>query len=164
MENNFYLSQQLATRLRKYQITLSVAESCTGGGLSNQLTTGPGCSTWFERGFVTYSNFAKIELLGVNPETLDRFGAVSAEVAREMAMGAIKNSHADISISVTGIAGPSGGSAAKPVGLVYFGLADRQGYCDSRMAHFYSGRVQIKNDAISFALHWVMDFLDSKYL
>lgn len=163
MENNFYLSQRLAARLGMHKLTLAVAESCTGGGLSNQLTMGPDCSTWFERGFVTYSNPSKIELLGVNPETLKRHGAVSAEVAMEMAKGAIKHSHADISLSITGIAGPSGGSSAKPVGLVYFGLADRHNFCESKMAHFHSGRVQIKEDSISFALHWLLDFIDSKF-
>lgn len=161
-ENNFYLSQRLAAALSEHQSSLAVAESCTGGGLAYQLTDNPDCSTWFERGFVTYSNAAKIELLEVNPLTLERYGAVSSEVALEMAKGAIKNSHADIAMSITGIAGPGGGSAAKPVGLVYFGLADGHGFSESRLTHLKSGRHQIREDSIAFAIHWLLAFLDSK--
>lgn len=104
-------------------IMLATAESCTGGMIASALTDIAGSSTVVDRGFVTYSNEAKQDMLGVKAETLDRFGAVSAETAREMAEGALARSRAGIAISVTGIAGPGGGSAAKPVGLVWFGLA-----------------------------------------
>lgn len=104
-------------------IMLATAESCTGGMIASALTDIAGSSTVVDRGFVTYSNEAKQEMLGVKAETLDRFGAVSAETAREMAEGALAHSRAGIAISVTGIAGPGGGSADKPVGLVWFGLA-----------------------------------------
>jgi len=159
-ENNFYLSQRLGMVLVKKGLKLAVAESCTGGGFAHQLTAVPDCSAWFERGFVTYSNAAKVELLDVSPDTLEKHGAVSLETAEEMAKGVIKHSHADISLSVTGIAGPSGGSPEKPVGLVYFGLADRSGICENKQACLTSGRKQIRYNAITIALHWLLTYLD----
>ncbi len=104
---------------------IATAESCTGGLITGVLTAVPGSSEVLERGFVTYSDAAKVEMLGVDVTTLDRFGAVSAETAAEMARGALARSRADIAVSVTGIAGPGGGSAVKPIGLVHFGLARR---------------------------------------
>ena len=104
-------------------IMLATAESCTGGMIAAALTDIAGSSTVVDRGFVTYSNESKQDMLGVKAETLARFGAVSAETAREMAEGALAHSRAGIAVSVTGIAGPGGGSAEKPVGLVWFGLA-----------------------------------------
>lgn len=98
---------------------LSVAESCTGGGLAQALTDIPGSSAWFDRGFVSYSNNAKVEMLGVNQNTLDCYGAVSQETALEMVAGALKHSHADLALAITGIAGPGGGSKEKPVGTVF---------------------------------------------
>lgn len=156
-KNNFSISQELGIVLAKHRLTLAVAESCTGGGLAFQLTAVPDCSVWFERGFVTYTNLSKVELLSVNPATLEKHGAVSAEVAAEMAKGAIKHSHADYSLSITGIAGPGGGTAQKPVGMVYFGLADRQGGCQTRLAHFASGRKQIRVDAVGYAIRWLLN-------
>ncbi|MCV3241530.1 CinA family protein [Mesorhizobium sp. ZC-5] len=105
------------------KILSATAESCTGGMIISILTDIPGSSSMVDRGFVTYSNDAKIEMLGVSPVTLDAHGAVSRETALEMASGALARSHAGIALSVTGIAGPDGGSAEKPVGLVWFGLA-----------------------------------------
>ncbi len=104
-------------------ILAATAESCTGGMIISLLTDIPGSSSMVDRGFVTYSNEAKTEMLGVSPETLEKHGAVSAETAHEMAAGALKHSRAGIALAVTGIAGPDGGSAEKPVGLVWFGLA-----------------------------------------
>ncbi|HTV32628.1 MAG TPA: CinA family protein [Methylocella sp.] len=112
---------------RALRLTLATAESCTGGLLAGLLTSIAGASDVFDRGFVTYSNAAKQELLGVSPETLARFGAVSHETARAMAEGVLSHSAADLSLSITGIAGPGGGSKEKPVGLVYFGRAWRHG-------------------------------------
>jgi nicotinamide-nucleotide amidase len=106
-------------------VMIATAESCTGGLVAGVLTAVPGSSMVVERGFVTYSNEAKIEMLGVAIGTLDRHGAVSAETAGEMARGALARSRADLAVSITGIAGPGGGSATKPVGLVHFGLARR---------------------------------------
>ena len=105
------------------KILAATAESCTGGMIISTLTDIPGSSSMVDRGFVTYSNDAKIEMLGVSPVTLDAHGAVSRETALEMASGALARSHAGIALSVTGIAGPDGGSDEKPVGLVWFGLA-----------------------------------------
>ena len=105
------------------KILFATAESCTGGMIISVLTDIPGSSSMVDRGFVTYSNDAKIEMLGVSPVTLDAHGAVSRETALEMATGALARSHAGIALAVTGIAGPDGGSAEKPVGLVWFGLA-----------------------------------------
>jgi nicotinamide-nucleotide amidase len=106
-------------------LLLATAESCTGGLIAAVITSIAGCSSVFERGFVTYSNAAKTELLGVPAEMIDEHGAVSEPVARAMAEGALLRSHADIAVSVTGIAGPDGGSAEKPVGLVHFACARR---------------------------------------
>ena len=105
------------------KILSATAESCTGGMIISVLTDIPGSSSMVDRGFVTYSNDAKIEMLGVSPVTLDAHGAVSRETALEMATGALARSHAGIALAVTGVAGPDGGSAEKPVGLVWFGLA-----------------------------------------
>lgn len=105
------------------KILAATAESCTGGMIISTLTDIPGSSSMVDRGFITYSNDAKIEMLGVSPVTLDAHGAVSRETALEMATGALARSHAGIALSVTGIAGPDGGSDEKPVGLVWFGLA-----------------------------------------
>ncbi len=105
------------------KILAATAESCTGGLIIAALTDIPGSSSMVDRGFITYSNDAKMEMLGVSAPTLDAFGAVSAQTAQEMAEGALARSHAGIALAVTGIAGPDGGSAEKPVGLVWFGLA-----------------------------------------
>ncbi len=161
MKNNFSLSQQLGRALLEAKIKLAVAESCTGGLLATQLTDVPDSSNWFERGFVAYSNAAKIEILGVSLLTLENFGAVSAETAMEMAKGSIKQSHADICLSITGIAGPGGGTRQKPVGTVYFGLADRKKVYPSRLGRFTSGRKQIRADSVNFALHWLLEYVSS---
>ena len=115
----FEHAKRLSVLLLHNNINIVTAESCTGGGLAALFTEIPGSSQWFERGFVTYSNESKMELLNVQEKSLLRFGAVSEEVAREMAQGALVNSHADISVSITGIAGPGGGTDEKPVGTVH---------------------------------------------
>ena len=114
---------QLGNALIKRHLRIALAESCTGGLVCQQLTNIPGSSVWFDRGFITYSNESKVELLKVNQTTLSKFGAVSEEIASEMALGALNASHADIALSITGIAGPSGGSIEKPVGTVFFAVA-----------------------------------------
>ncbi len=117
------LAAKLGERLLQHQCMLVTAESCTGGGLGYFLTEIPGSSNWYERGFITYSNEAKMTMLNVHSETLNQFGAVSEQTAREMAEGALKNSRAQISISITGIAGPDGGTADKPIGTVWWAIA-----------------------------------------
>jgi nicotinamide-nucleotide amidase len=117
--------EALASLLQARGQSLATAESCTGGLIAASCTELAGSSAWFERGFVTYSNAAKTELLGVPAELIERHGAVSEEVARAMAAGALAHSRADIAVAVTGIAGPTGGSDAKPVGTVWLAWAER---------------------------------------
>lgn len=112
-------------RFREGKLRVATAESCTGGLVSALLTSIPGSSDVLDRTFVTYSNEAKREMLGVSSENLDKFGAVSAQVAAEMALGAIENSNADVAAAITGVAGPGGGSEEKPVGLVFIAVARR---------------------------------------
>jgi nicotinamide-nucleotide amidase len=117
------LARRVLAACKERNILLATAESCTGGMIAAALTDIAGSSAVVDRGFVTYSNEAKMEMLGVRPETLETYGAVSRETAIEMAAGALARSRAGIAVSVTGIAGPGGGSAEKPVGLVWFGIA-----------------------------------------
>ena len=129
------------------------AESCTGGLIAALLTEIAGSSDVVERGFVTYSNAAKQELLGVAAATLAAYGAVSEETAREMARGALKHSQADIAVSVTGVAGPGGGSAQKPVGLVHFACARRDGRIEARERRFGDlGRGEVRRQSVREAL------------
>lgn len=138
-----------ACRARK--IRLATAESCTGGLIVSVLTAIAGSSDVVERGFVTYSNAAKTEMLGVPPELISSAGAVSEPVAQRMADGALQRSHADIVISVTGVAGPGGGSAEKPVGLVWFGLAQRNRPIASERQVFPGDRIAIRLAAVERA-------------
>lgn len=131
---------------------IATAESCTGGGIAFSITDISGSSEWFERGFVTYSNEAKQELLGVRSATLAQFGAVSDQAAREMASGALQHSHADLTVSVTGIAGPTGGTDAKPVGTVWFGLASGTEPVTAHHQLFHGDRTSIRDQSIQFAL------------
>jgi len=133
-------------------IRIATAESCTGGMVAVALTEIPGSSTVFERGFVTYSNAAKVEMLGVQPATLDAFGAVSEQVAQEMAEGALAHSSADLAVSITGIAGP-GGSEFKPEGRVCFGIARRGGATHTETRDFGAlGRSAVRAKSCEHAL------------
>ncbi|MEZ5715111.1 MAG: CinA family protein [Paracoccaceae bacterium] len=146
-------------RARKAGVTIATAESCTGGLVAAALTDIPGSSDVVERGFVTYSNAAKVEMLGVAPATLDRFGAVSEEVAREMAEGALAHSHAQLAVSITGIAGP-GGSEHKPEGRVCFGLARDGRVTDSETQEFGPrGRDWVRKAARDHALFLLLSAL-----
>lgn len=140
---------------------LATAESCTGGWVAQVLTAQPGSSTWFERGFVTYSNIAKQEMLGVSQHTLTTFGAVSSETACEMAMGALAHSHAQVSLAITGVAGPGGATPGKPVGMVWLAWAgaDRALPVSSRVAHFTGDREAIRQQAVIMALQGLLSFL-----
>jgi nicotinamide-nucleotide amidase len=131
---------------------LATAESCTGGLIAGALTAIAGSSDVVERGFVTYSNKAKSELLGVPPETIAAHGAVSAETAAAMARGALARAPVDLAISVTGVAGPGGGSAAKPVGLIIVGLARRDGSCRTERRVFGGDRAAVREAALQIAL------------
>jgi nicotinamide-nucleotide amidase len=136
---------------------LATAESCTGGLVAAALTAIAGSSDVVERGFVTYSNEAKAELLDVPPATIADHGAVSAEIAAAMARGAIVRAPVDLAVSITGIAGPGGGSAEKPVGLVIFGLARRNGACRTERYVFSGDRTAVRDAALKFALGLLTD-------
>ena len=130
---------------------MATAESCTGGMIAAACTDLAGSSDWFERGFVTYSNAAKIDLLGVPAALIEQHGAVSEAVARVMALGAVSNSRAQVSVAVTGVAGPAGGSTAKPVGTVWFGWCV-QGQADTEMLRFDGDRAQVRSQTVRYAL------------
>lgn len=155
------LLQQLSARLLAQEKMLVTAESCTGGGIAYCVTELPGSSQWFERGFVTYSNRAKQEQLGVAAALLDRFGAVSEEVAAAMAQGALQHSHADLSVAVTGIAGPGGGTADKPVGCVCFGWGLRGGDIRTARVALAGARRQVRTAAVLEALRGAVELLES---
>jgi nicotinamide-nucleotide amidase len=146
------LSTALGKLLTSKAFKLATAESCTGGGIAQIITEIPGSSDWFDCGFVPYSNDAKQHMLGVKAETLAAHGAVSKAVALEMATGALTNSQADISISVTGIAGPGGGSSEKPVGTVWIGYAIQNRLLEADCYHFEGDRYTIRGKTISTAL------------
>ena len=154
------LAQTLGERLRSAGATLVTAESCTGGGVAEAVTSVAGSSDWFERGFVVYSNDAKRELLGVRPETLSQHGAVSEEAAREMARGALERSRGTLALAVTGIAGPGGGSAGKPVGMVCFAWAGKAGFVRSETCHFRGDRRSVRRQSVLRALEGVLQALD----
>lgn len=137
---------------------LATAESCTGGLIAATCTDLAGSSVWFERGFVTYSNAAKTEMLGVAADLIERHGAVSEAVVRAMAQGALQHSHAQVAIAVTGVAGPSGGSADKPVGTVWFGWATPTGLTSEQQL-FSGSREQVRAATVRHALQRLLDLL-----
>ena len=145
------LSGLVANLLCKQQWMLATAESCTGGLIAAACTDLAGSSLWFERGFVTYSNAAKTEQLGVPTELIAQHGAVSEPVARAMANGALAHSHAQVAVAVTGVAGPSGGSVDKPVGTVWFGWATPAGLF-SECQHFAGDRAAVRTATVQHAL------------
>ena len=156
------LSQAVGSACRQRRLLLTTAESCTGGWAAQVITHTAGSSDWFERGFVTYSNEAKIELLGVAPETLEQFGAVSPETAARMAEGALKSSKAMISLSITGIAGPTGGSPGKPVGTVCFAWCRVGQTTDAETVVFAGDREAVRRQAVVHALKGLLIRLDSR--
>lgn len=153
------ISVRVGEALQLRGALLVTAESCTGGWVGQVLTSIPGSSLWYERGFITYSNLSKREMLGVNPDTLKEFGAVSVEVAREMARGAIRHSRADVALSITGIAGPGGGSPEKPVGTVCFGWALGAGRVESAIRLFAGGREAVRLQAVQASLTGLLEIL-----
>jgi nicotinamide-nucleotide amidase len=146
------LAERLGEVLRANRLMLACAESCTGGWVSQCLTAVPGSSAWFERGFVTYSNAAKQDMLGVAESTLVAHGAVSQPVAVAMARGALRFSRADLSVAITGIAGPGGGGIEKPVGTVCFAWASRSGKTKTETRQFTGARQAVRAQAVACAL------------
>ncbi len=139
-------------RLKSKGLTLATAESCTGGWISQVITEIAGSSAWFDRGYITYSNTAKTEMLGVTTKTLDAYGAVSAQTAEEMVNGALTKSTADCAIAVTGIAGPDGGTPEKPVGTVFIAWAYRNQASIVIKKHFNGSRHEIRLQTVKAAL------------
>ncbi len=152
------LANEIGQLLRANNAKLAIAESCTGGGLCQLMTEVAGSSAWFDCGFVCYSNLSKIKMLGVNPHTLETFGAVSAETALEMSAGALQKSGADYAVSITGIAGPDGGSVEKPVGIVFIALQTGQTAC-CYPQHFQGTRAEIRQKSLVFALEQLQQLL-----
>jgi nicotinamide-nucleotide amidase len=153
------LAARTGRRLQAAKAMLVTAESCTGGWVAQAVTAVAGSSAWFERGFVTYSNAAKQELLGVSQRTLKKHGAVSEQTAREMAAGALKRSRATVALAVTGIAGPGGGSADKPVGMVCFAWARKGMLPRSETRRFRGGREAVRRRSVVRALEGVLELL-----
>ncbi len=152
------LVKQVGKSLKSRGMLLATAESCTGGGIAQAVTRVSGSSAWFDRGFVTYSNISKEEMLGVSPETLEIYGAVSEATVREMADGALQYSRAQVALAVSGIAGPTGGTPEKPVGTVWFAWASGRTVKTVRH-HLCGDRDAIRVKAARIALQGVLDLL-----
>ena len=151
------LADKLIKKLIQEKLKISFAESCTGGLLSATLTKIAGSSKWFDRGYITYSNNSKIDSLRVRRETLENFGAVSQEIANEMSAGALENSEANLSISITGIAGPEGGTLDKPIGTVFFSIATIDNIILEHKADFRGSRDEIRKESVLFALNKLLN-------
>jgi nicotinamide-nucleotide amidase len=155
--DTFELAVRVGRALVNRRWTVATAESCTGGLIAGAITDVAGSSAWFDRGFVTYSNAAKIEMLGVRPETLAALGAVSEATAREMAAGALARSGADVAVAVTGVAGPAGGTPEKPVGLVCFAWAIRDTALESCTERFPGDRAAVRAATVDRALEGMIE-------
>ena len=155
------LAARVGAALLADRLKLATAESCTGGWVSQCLTAIAGSSAWFERGFVTYSNTAKQEMLGVPEASLEAHGAVSQPVAVAMAEGALRHSRADWAVSITGIAGPDGGSAEKPVGTVCFAWSSRNAGTTTETRHFAGDRPAVRAQSVAYVLAGLLERLDS---
>lgn len=144
------------------EITLSLAESCTGGALAAELTTIAGCSHYFLGSVVAYANAAKTTILKVEAELIEKYGAVSREVVLKMAEGVQKLTNSDVSLAVSGIAGPGGGSSDKPVGTIWMAIYEKSGECHSEMVHFKGNRQEIICKCINWLLGCLMTYLELK--
>ncbi|MFY9260403.1 MAG: CinA family protein [Gallionella sp.] len=159
---NDSIPKRLGTLLSQHGMMLTTAESCTGGGVAQAITDIAGSSHWFERGFVTYTNLAKTEMLGVSPDTLAQQGAVSAATVREMVAGALKHSHAQIALAVSGIAGPGGGSLNKPVGTIWFAWGIQNEAILTRLHLIKGDRSSIRQQSVDIALQGVIHLLNQR--
>ncbi|MBD8527372.1 CinA family protein [Pseudomarimonas arenosa] len=155
-------AEHLGQQLREAHLMLVTAESCTGGWIAKTVTDIAGCSDWFDCGMAAYSYEAKQALLGVRPETLTEHGAVSRETVMEMVSGALIHSGASIAVAVTGIAGPTGGTADKPVGTVWIGWKRRGGYPSARIFHFDGNREQIRRLTVAAALDGLQQLVQGR--
>jgi len=163
MDTELYgLSEKVGAALKARNLMMAAAESCTGGWIGQAVTMVPGSSKWFDRGFVTYTNDAKQEMLGVSAKTLDAFGAVSEQTVREMAAGALAGSRAQVAVAVSGIAGPDGGSRTKPVGTVLLAWAEKGGSVEARAMHFQGDRDTVRRKTVIAALEGMLVLLGRK--
>lgn len=156
----YKLAVRVGKALKTRKLMLVTAESCTGGWVGEAVTRVPGSSEWFERGFITYTYISKREMLGVKMKTLDKFGAVSEQTAREMAAGALKNSHAQVAVTVSGTAGPDGGTPDKPVGTVCLAWCLKNGAMVSETRRFNGTRQTIRRKAVVRALQGMLEMLE----
>ena len=154
------LAAQVGKLLKSHGLLLATAESCTGGGVAQAITDVAGSSAWFERGFVTYSNLAKQQMLGVSEVTLKQHGAVSEAAVREMVAGALANSTAQVALAVTGIAGPDGGTVDKPVGTVWFAWGIKDGATHAQRHEIVGDRAEVRAQAVHIALQGVINLLN----
>ena len=153
------LAAQVGGLLKSHGLMLATAESCTGGGVAYAITDVAGSSAWFERGFITYSNLAKQQMLGVSEATLIQHGAVSEAVVREMVAGALANSAAQLALAVSGIAGPEGGTPDKPVGTVWFAWGIKHGATHAQRHQIDGNRAAVRAQAVRIALQGALDLL-----
>ena len=156
------LAEQVGTALKSCGWMLASAESCTGGWVGEVVTSVAGSSQWFDRGFITYTNQSKQEMLGVSEKTLAEFGAVSEQTVREMAAGTLKHSRAHITLAISGIAGPGGGTPNKPAGTVCMAWATRSGAGLSQTFHFQGDRTEVRRQAVVAALQGVLHLAEDK--
>ena len=162
MTNIFELAEQVGQALKARALMLVTAESCTGGGIGEAVTMVPGSSAWFERGFITYTNTAKHEMLGVKTETLESNGAVSEQTVKEMVAGALANSHAQVAVAVSGTAGPAGGTPEKPVGTVCLAWALRNGEPAAETRHFAGDREVVRRQSVERALAGLLALIEQQ--
>jgi nicotinamide-nucleotide amidase len=163
MDNLLYkLAADVGSAFKARGLTLATAESCTGGWIGEAVTAIPGSSDWYERGFITYTNVAKREMLGVAAATLENFGAVSEETVKSMVTGALVNSHAQIAVAVSGVAGPSGGTPAKPVGTVCIAWGRRDGEPIAETRYFAGDREAVRRQSVECALTGVLGLARGK--
>ena len=155
------LAAQVGEALKSHSMMLATAESCTGGGVAQAITEVAGSSAWFERGFVTYSNLSKQQMLDVREATLKQHGAVSEMTVREMVAGALQHSAAQVALSVSGIAGPDGGTADKPVGTVWFAWGTKGGETRAQRYQLSGNRAEVRAQAVRIALQGVVNLLNN---
>ena len=155
------LAKQLGEQLTEGKMRVTTAESCTGGGVAQAITMVPGSSGWFEVGFITYSNRAKHQQLGVDPAKLLKYGAVSEAVVKEMVAGALRVSHASVGVAVSGVAGPGGGSPEKPVGCVWFAWQLANGISNTARYQFDGDRAMIRQQSVEVALVGLVDIIEN---
>ncbi|MGB9092642.1 MAG: nicotinamide-nucleotide amidase [Gallionella sp.] len=156
------LAAQIGALLKSHGLMLATAESCTGGGVAQAITEVAGSSAWFERGFVTYSNLSKQQMLGVRESTLKQHGAVSEMTVREMVAGALQHSSAQVALAISGIAGPDGGTAEKPVGTVWFAWGLKDGETRAQRLQLDGNRAEVRAQAVNIALQGIADLLKNR--